>query len=418
MESNALIKEAEAMRAQLVQHRRWLHAHAEVGFSLTQTRDYVKSTLEALGLKPELAGQMGIICEIVGSRPGNTFLLRADMDGLPIQEESGEAFSCETGAMHACGHDMHTAILLGAAALLQRHREALTGTVRLLFQPAEEVFQGAQDMIRSGALQNVSGAMMLHVMTGVPIPAGTAVVSAPGVSAPGADYFSITVEGAGCHGSAPQNGVDPIHVAAHILLGLQEISARELAISEQAVLTLGTFHAGNAANMIPQRATLGGTLRTYDEDTRTRIKARIQQIASGIATAFRAEAKVDYGSGCPSLLNDKSLCEAIHGYLCELLGRKQALSVQDMGDAAKNGQTGGSEDFAYISREVPSVMVALAAGEPQKGFTYPLHHPKVRFDEAALPVGSAGMAYAAMRWLEQHGNEENAAMKHKPEATP
>jgi hippurate hydrolase len=296
-------------------------------------------------------------------------------------------------------------MLLGAARLLKAHEDELCGTVKLMFQPAEEIFEGSHDMIEAGLLQNptVDAAMMIHVMAGMPFPAGTAIVSAPGVSAPAADYFEIKVQGKGCHGSMPNTGVDPLTAAAHILISLQEIHARELALGDRAVLTVGTMHAGAAANAIPDTATMGGSIRTFDEEVRAQIKSRMVEIAESVAKAFRAEATVTFGSGCPTLQNDESLSCELEVYLRELLGAERTVSVRQM--AAQGGgasKTAGSEDFAYVSQEVPSIMVALASGEPAKGYCYPQHHPMVRFDESVLPSGSAVYAYAALRWLEEH----------------
>jgi hippurate hydrolase len=226
-------------------------------------------------------------------------------------------------------------------------------------------------------------------------------VSAPGVSAPAADYFEIKVQGKGCHGSSPNAGVDPITVAAHIITALQEIHARELALGEQAVLTIGTIHAGGAANAIPDTVTMGGTIRTYDEDTRQYLKDRMTEISKSIAVAFRASAEVTFGSGCPTLVNDKELSESVLEYTTELLGAGKAFSTQQL-MAGKSSKTAGSEDFAYVSQKVPALMLALAAGSPDKGYVYPQHHPMVKFDESALAAGSAVYAYTAMRWLQKN----------------
>lgn len=333
-------------------------------------------------------------------------MLRADMDALPIKEESGVDFSSENGNMHACGHDMHTAMLLGAARLLKAHENEIDGTVKLMFQPAEEIFEGLHDMIEAGILDNpkVDAALMIHVMAGMPFEPGTVIVSSPGVSAPAADYFEIKVKGNGCHGSMPNMGVDPITVAAHILISLQEIHARELALSDKAVLTIGTINAGTAANAIPDTAVMGGSIRTFDEEVRTYLKERLTDISKLTAKTFRADAEVTFGSGCPTLLNDTEVSASVEGYMKELLGNKAFTSAQlsAMQGASKTSKTAGSEDFAYISQNVPSVMIALAAGQPDMGYKYPQHHPMVKFDETALSVGSAVYAYSALKWLAEH----------------
>lgn len=407
MKPEVLQEEAQKLHEIIVSNRRYLHTHPETGFDLKETVSYVKKELEDMGYEPIECGKAGLIAVAGGKKPGKVFLIRGDMDALPIKEEADVDFASDSGRMHACGHDMHTAMLLGAARLLKMHEDEIEGTIKLMFQPAEEIFEGSHDMIEAGVLKNpdVDAALMIHVMAGMPFEAGTVIVSAPGVSAPAADYFDIKVQGKGCHGSMPNAGVDPLNVAAHILIALQEINARELAMSEQAVLTIGTMNAGVAANVIPDTVNMGGSIRTFDEETRAFIKERMVEISEGIAKSFRAEAEVIFGSGCPTLVNDKDLSVCAEKYVKELLGQQKAFSVAQlnaMSGDSKSSKSAGSEDFAYVSQEVPSIMLALAAGQPDKGYCYPQHHPMVKFDESALAGGSAVYAYTAMRWLEEH----------------
>ena len=396
MTKEQILREAKALQEEIKSHRLWLHTHAETGFDLTETKPYVKSALMKMGYTVQECGKAGLVTT-VGKPGGKVLLLRADMDALPIAEEADVDFACQNGRMHACGHDMHTAMLLGAAKLLKAHESELDGMVKLMFQSAEEIFEGSKDMIASGV---PDAALMIHVAAGMPLPAGTVVVSAPGVSAPAADYFTIRVHGKGCHGSAPQNGIDPLTAAAHILIALQEIHARELSASDEAVLTIGTFHAGEAGNVIPDTATMGGTIRTYDEKTRAYLKERITAIAKNVAEAFRAGAEVSFGSGCPTLVNDKRLSETVTGYLKDLLGANRAFTTAEL-SGGKPARGGGSEDFAYVSHEVPSLMLALAAGEPSKGYVYPQHHPKVKFDESVLSTGAAVFVDCAINYLRE-----------------
>ncbi len=407
MKPEQIIKDAGEFRETIVADRRFLHTHPGTGFDIKETLEYVKQELEKLGYEPEECGRAGLVALAGGKKPGRVFLLRADMDALPVKEEADVDFPSQNGCMHACGHDMHTAMLLGAARLLKQHEEEIEGTVKLMFQPAEEIFEGSHDMIEAGLLKNpeVDAALMIHVMAAMPLPAGTVVVSAPGVSAPAADYFEIQVKGKGCHGSMPNTGIDPLTAAAHILIGLQELHARELAMSDQAVLTIGTMNAGTAANVIPDVVTMGGSIRTYDEDTRSYLKQRMTEITEGIAGSFRAQATVTFGSGCPTLKNDGELSRCACKYVKELLGPDRAFSVEELNAMSGGGQSSksaGSEDFAYVSQEVPSIMLALAAGQPEKGYSFPQHHPRVKFDEDALERGSAVYAYTALRWLEEH----------------
>ena len=203
----------------------------------------------------------------------------------------------------------------------------------------------------------------------------------------------------------PNNGIDPINAAAHIITALQEIHARELALSDEAVLTCGTIHGGAAENVIPDFVELGGTIRTYDEDIRSFLKKRMTEISQGIAATFRASAKVSFGTGCPTLKNDYELSSCISTYMTELLGKEKAFTagaLSALSGEKKAPKTAGSEDFAYISQEVPSIMLALAAGNPSEGYCFPQHHPKVKFDETALSYGTAIYAYAALRYLADH----------------
>ncbi len=401
------LQEAASYQEELVKTRRFLHAHPGTGFDLEETLAYVKEELLSMGYEPEMCGKAGIVAMAGGKKEGKVFLIRGDMDALPIKEEADVDFPSSNGKMHACGHDMHTTMMLGAARLLKKYEDQICGTVKLMFQPAEEIFEGSKDMIEAGLLENpkVDAAMMIHVMAGLPLPAGTIISCDGGVSAPAADYFYIDIQGKGCHGSMPNNGIDPISIAAHIITGLQEIHARELGLADEAILTLGTIQAGNAANVIPDTAHLSGTIRTYDENTRAFIKDRVGEISTGIATAFRGSATVTYGSGCPCLYNNPDLAQCTADYLKELLGPTKAFTASALNAMAGEGKapkSTGSEDFAYVSQEVPSIMFALAAGTPEEGYCYPQHHPKVKFDESVLSEGSAIYAYTAMRWLKEH----------------
>lgn len=392
-----LFTEAKALLPTMTAHRRWLHSHPGVAFDLGETLDYVRSELEALGLSPAPCGRAGLTALIGSGSP--CILLRADMDALPIPEESGEAFASTNGAMHACGHDLHTSMLLGAARLLKDREDSLKGTVKLMFQPAEEIFEGAKDMIAAGVLEDPrpDAALMLHVTAGSPMPTGMLIAMAPGVSAPAADYFTIRVKGLGCHGSTPHLGVDAITAAAQILLSLQQIHAREIAPGTEAVLTVGTIQGGTAPNAIANECVLQGTIRTYDEQVRSYLKDRMTAIAKATASACRAEAAVEFGSGAPVLDNDAQLAQKVPGWLREVLGDRMVLSAADL---PGNTRGGGSEDFAYVSQQVPTLMLALAAGCSNEGFTHQLHHPKVRLDERAMPFGAAALAQCAIRFLE------------------
>lgn len=404
------LQEAEKYEKELREHRHFLHEHAETGFDITQTKAYVRKELEKMGYAPLDCGRAGLVACAGGRQTGKVFLLRADMDALPFAEQTDLAYACKTGKMHACGHDMHTSMLLGAAKLLKAHEEEIHGTVKLMFEPAEEILSGAADMIEAGLLENpkVDAALMIHVMAGMPLPTGTVVVCDGGISAPSADMFTIKLQGKGCHGSMPQNGIDPVTAASHLVLALQEITSRELSISEPAILTIGCVQAGNSYNAIPDSAVLMGSMRTFDEEVRARIKQRIEEISKGVAHTYRAQAQVSFDSGCPCLDNSAELSEAVTGFAKELLGTDRAVTQSELAERAGGKVSrlaGGSEDFASVSQRVPSIMLALAAGEPDKGYCYPQHHPQVDFDENVLAPGSAVYAYLALRWLEEQAEK-------------
>lgn len=400
--AESLLAEARKYEVELIQTYRTLHHHAEIGFELTKTKAYVEKCLSEMGYETVSCGKCGLVATAGKQTGGKGFLLRADMDALPIWEETGLTFAATDGQMHACGHDMHTTMLLGAARLLKEHENELKGCVKLMFQPAEEILEGAKDMVEAGVLEQpkVDAAMMIHVMTGVSMKTGTVVVAPAGVSAPAADFFRIKVQGKGCHGSTPHQGIDSLTAAAHILIALQELQAREMAIADEAVLTIGRMDGGSAANVIADTTVMEGTIRSYDEELRNNLKNRMCEIAEGIAGAFRANAEVTFTSGCPTLINDERLVKSVTEYTRSLLGGEWVYS-SDAGGITGKSKMSGSEDFAYVSQRVPSVMLALAAGEEDN--PYPLHHPKVRFDEQVLAVGSAVYAHNAMEWLKEHG---------------
>ena len=389
-----MLDKAMKIKDELIEHRRWLHAHAETGFALHQTADYVCHKLEDMGYLPRRIGRCGIVVDHNRSE-GPTILLRADMDALPIREETNLDYKSHTGNMHACGHDLHTAMLLGAAKLLVN--EDLPGNVRFLFQPAEELLEGAKDMIDAGVLEGVDAAMMIHVAL-APLPTGMAIISSPGVSAPAADYFTIRIQGKSCHGSSPQDGIDPIPAAAQILLAIQNIQTRELGLNDRAVLTIGSIHGGTAANVIADVVEMRGSLRTADEAVRQKLRSRMKEIVTSTGAVFRCKGEITFDSGCPSLLNNEEMSSLAARCLKGTFGEYLAKTTLELNP--KGGPTaGGSEDFAYISQLVPSVMAAICAGDSQ----HPLHHPKVVFDEEALPFGAAAYASVAVEYLNNFG---------------
>lgn len=399
MNAQECIAEAKALQSELVEIRRELHRHPETGFDLQFTKPFVKSKLEEMGFEVTEMGKAGLIVNIAGKKPGKTILLRSDMDALSITEEADVEYkSLYEGKMHACGHDMHTAMLLGAARILKAHEDEIKGCVKLEFQPAEEIFQGSEDMIQNGLLRNpdVDAAFMLHVVGGVPMPSGMLLIPGGGVSTASCEQYHITVTGKSGHGSMPHMSVDAITAAAQIHLALQEINSRELAPGEYGVFTTCRFEAGNASNVFPETARMWGTIRTMDPEGKVgeQIKTRMSEIASGIATAMRCEASVEFSDFCPVMKTDEALSRETLDIMKELFGPM----VVDM-----SGQSGGgSEDFAFVSHLVPTIGLYIAAGSLQEGYLYGQHNSKVRYDESMLYKGSAAHAYMALRWLETH----------------
>lgn len=394
MDTKALLAEAEALKPQLLTDRRTLHRDPEVGPSLPRTAAYVTERLTALGYTPRpLAG--GVVADITGEDTGRCVLLRADMDALRVREATGLDFQSENGAMHACGHDMHAAMLLSAAALLKRHQADLKGTVRLVFQPDEEGFTGAKSMLAAGVLKDApspKAALALHVNSGTP---SGMVLCGRGTFMAGCTLFRISVRGTGCHGAMPETGVDPINIAAHIYLSLQELTAREISAKKPAVVTVGRFQGGQAPNIIPEEAVLEGTIRTFDRELTARIMERIQAIAENTAAAFRGSATVEEIASAPPLVNDPALMEQVSGWAEELAGKEKVYRLDQGGM--------GSEDFASFTYALPCAYLLLGAGTPQEDPRYgkPMHNEAVVFNEDVLPTGAALHTLFALRMLAQ-----------------
>ena len=297
--------------------------------------------------------------------------------------------------MHACGLDMHTAILLGAAKLLKQNQDKIKGTVKLVFQPDEEGFTGAKKMLKAGVLKNpdVDAAMAMHVHSGTP---SNVVLCGLGTTIAGCNRFRITVKGTGCHGAMPEMGVDPINIAAHIYISLQEIISREISATKSAVVTIGKFCGGEAANIIPEEVIMEGTIRSLDKEVGEFIFNRINDIVTSTAKMFRGQAELIELSSAPPLINNKDLAKEVTSYLKEILGNQSVILYEQGGM--------GSEDFASYSYEVPSVYLMLGAGSKQENSLYgeAMHNPKVVFNEDILVTGAAIYAYSAINWLKNN----------------
>jgi hippurate hydrolase len=366
---------------------------------LPQTTVFVKKKLEEMGYEPKAAGPGGLSVVAGGKKPGKCFLIRADMDALPIDEASDDTCRSTNGCMHACGHDFHTTMLLGAAKLLKAHEDRIQGSVKLMFQPGEELLLGAKSMIEHGILDNpqVDAAAMFHVAVGMPFPAGTILIPGGGAYSSASDHFEVTIQGKGGHGAMPEHCVDPILVASHLYLNLQTIISREIAPAETAVISTGIIKAGEVNNVIPDTASMKGTIRTYNAEVREFILNRVQEVAIKTAETFRAKAETHIIEGCPSVFIDAKVATDVRQILGSVFG-KAVINPTELGIP----RLGGSEDFSFVTQKVPSVMLMLSAGSPEEGYAYSMHHPKAIFNEAVLSQGAAAYAITALGWLEKN----------------
>lgn len=389
-----LLERAHALKDELIRHRRHIHQNAETGFDTPKTKKYITECLEKMGYEPKECGKAGIKAEV--GNGNKAILLRADTDALPIKEETSLPYAASQN-MHACGHDMHTAMLLGAAKILKENEKTLKNRVVLMFQPAEETLEGAVDMIENGILDGVDEAVMLHVITAMDMPTGTVIIGSPGAGAPACDHFTIEIQGKACHGSAPWNGVDSLLIAAQTVNALQVLQSREMDARKETTLTIGYMQSGQSGNALADTAVLKGTVRSYDEKTRADLQKRIAEITCSTAKTYRGSGKVIFTSGAPVFINEKELSGKAFDSIKEFLGEEFVFTTSMISPDGRVARGGGSEDFAYVSQKIPTVMISITAGEKEKGYIYPQHHPKAEFDEDVLPIGTAVYAQMGMR---------------------
>ena len=385
--------------------RRKIHAKAEVGFELKNTRRIVTEELESLGCAVKSVGDGCIYTVIEGEKAGKCLLMRADMDALPIREQTEFDFASKNGNMHACGHDMHTAMLIGCAKILTRAKSELCGSVKLMFQPAEELLLGCADAVKAGILEDPAPdfAMFLHVLTGTHMKTGTAIVSGSGVCAPAAMFFEIEVMGKSAHASQVGASVDALAVGAKIVTAIDSISARELGAGD-CIITFGQMSSGTCANVISDRCVIKGCVRSYDKKTLEYVFKRITEIAEYTAKAHRASALVLLKGAAPTLVSDAALSRKMFDALSKHFDKDLVIDGEVLArQSAARGKriSQGSEDFAFVSHKIPTVMIGLCAGNFEDGYTYPLHNPKTAFDEQALMVGAKCYAATAMEILRQ-----------------
>jgi hippurate hydrolase len=400
IDTEALLAAARSIQVDVVDVRRRMHRRPEIGLQLPWTQKLVVGELERLGLKPRLGRAItSVSATIEGARPGPTVLLRADMDALPVHEETGLDFASEVGgAMHACGHDTHVAMLLGAARLVVERRNEIAGRVLLMFQPGEEGLGGAKTMLEEGFLDlptdggfgPVTGAFAIHTMNRYRH--GTVRIRG-GAQLASSDTLRITVHGRGGHAASPHLSIDAIVIAAEIVTALQTAVTRRVDVFDPAVISIGQIVAGTTSNILPETAFLHGTMRAVSEETRAFVKGLVRQVAEGVAAAHGASAEVAIESGYPVTLNDPAFAEFVRAIATELVGAPDATLLE--------APIMGAEDFSYILQRVPGGMAFLGGLLPgeEPGVAPYNHSNRVVFDESVLPIGVALHVAVALRHL-------------------
>ena len=384
---------ALALKEETVAHRRFFHVNAEVGLNMPKGQAYVLEELKKLGIEAKPCGH-GVSATV--GKPGKCLLLRADMDALPMAEESGLDFACPTGTeAHTCGHDFHVAMLLTAAKMLKENEDALEGTVKFMFQPAEETFEGAKNMLENGILENPTpdAALAYHVTSGK-MPVGIYMYNNASTMMFSVDGFKITVKGKGAHGAYPHASIDPINIAVHIYTALEALIAREVDPAKANLLTIGKFTAGTASNIIPETAELQGTIRSNDKPSRELLVRRMKEIAVKTAETYGGSAEIEMLSEVPPLICDPKLTNEFVGYMKDM-NIPGAMPYPGISASA-------SEDFASIADKIPGTFMYLSAGYLDDRGLAPAHNPKVQFNEDVCPIGSASYAHCATEWLKNN----------------
>ncbi|PTM59051.1 M20 family metallopeptidase [Desmospora activa] len=376
-----------AIREEVIQWRRFLHQNPELSFEEENTSQFVFDTLQSIdGLVLERPTKTSVVARLIGTQPGKVLAMRADMDALPIQEENRcEYTSKKAGVMHACGHDAHTAMLLGAAKILSQWKDQLKGEIRFIFQHAEELHPGgAQEMVKAGVIDGVDQIIGIHLMSTIPI--GQISVRTGPVTA-NSDRFDITIQGKGGHASQPEESIDPIAIASQVIGNLQHIVSRNVNPLEQLVITITQFHGGSAYNIIPDTVELAGTVRSFQPEVRQQATTLIDQIVKGVTAAHGASYQFDYRRGYSSVVNNPEVAKLMEETVVKTFGEEW---LADLPPAM------GGEDFSAFAEKVPACFVFVGAGNEEKGIIYPHHHPRFDIDEDALEHGVKLFVQAAI----------------------
>ena len=390
--NNPFLQEAREFAPWLKEIFFQLHRRPELGRQEFQTQGLILRELEALGIEAAPIADTGVLGILRGGNPGKTVAFRADMDALPIQEETGLPYASEVpGVMHACGHDSHVTMLLGAAKILAAHKDQLPGNVKLFFQPAEESCGGARRMIEAGCMEkpHVDGVFFGHASSK---PTGTIEVRS-GANSAASNTFTVTFRGKGTHGASPHKGTDVIVAACQAVTALQTICSRRTNPTDAVVVTIGSFHAGTASNILPESAVLTGIIRTLNPEVRARAKEDFRQILSGVAAAMDVAVEIDIVEGYAATINDEAMTQIVRAAAAKVLGKENVLE--------KPLPTMGAEDFGYFCQAAPGCNYHIGTGNPANSHNYPGHNPRFAVDPEALPYGAAIYAQIAEDFLNQ-----------------
>ncbi|OJH20256.1 peptidase M20 [Bacillus obstructivus] len=382
------IKEAiKKYSNELTDIRRKLHSEPELSWQEEKTTEFICQYLEQLGIAHRRTEPTGVIATIEGKRSGKTVALRGDMDALSVEELNKELsyVSKEEGKMHACGHDAHTAMLLIAAKVLQEMKDELPGNVRLIFQPAEEVAEGARAMVKQGAVDKVDNIFGIHIWSQMP----TGKISCtPGPSFASADLFKVTFKGKGGHGAIPHDCIDTAIVASSFVMNVQTVVSRTIDAQHPSVLTIGKMVVGTRFNVIAENAVIEGTVRCFDPQTRDHIEKQLQHYADHVASLYGATARVEYTRGTQAVINDKYSADLVQKVAATAFGEESLFSEKP---------TMGGEDFSFYLDEVPGSFALVGSGNPEKDTQWAHHHGKFNIDEDALAIGAE--LYAQYAWV-------------------